>query len=348
MKDQKQLLLKSLKNDVPVFVLCGTDENAVETLHQYFEIAKKNGCDNAFLQDMKLAIEDFKVFQKQEPEKVKLPDMSPQIEESLYKSTQEHKSFNGKEQFDKPQYPIETLLQNEINEYVKKQNDKGINEDISNRDLVSPEFLKNYFSQELKVLNEFYELPKDVMLDFSHLFYEAEYRMQIKAGEILEAWGYLPKGSSESKIAEEGVNVVFLKEKINNERLSQIIESNNPIGTIYELFNSNEKLVESFIKQNNIEREFFTAESSYIEISDKDRFVSNYFESPEDEGISRSAIDNDFSKAKETAHKDNDILKQVIADRYSSSLNAQSSLKEIVNEKKNIEHSGKIVAEMSM
>ena len=163
MKDQKQLLLKSLNNDVPVFVICGTDENAVETMQKYFEIAKKNGCDNAFLQDMKLVIEDFKAFQRQEPEKVKLPDMSPKIEESIFKSTQEqhNKSFNGKEEFDKPQYPIETILQNEINEYIKLQNDKGINEDISNRDLVSPEFLKDYFSQELKMLNEFYKLPDE-------------------------------------------------------------------------------------------------------------------------------------------------------------------------------------------
>jgi hypothetical protein len=327
MKDQKQLLLKSLKNDVPVFVLCGTDENAVETLHQYFEIAKKNGCDNAFLQDMKLAIEDFKVFQKQEPEKVKLPDMSPQIEESIFKSTQEHKSFNGKEQFDKPQYPIETILQNEINEYIKKQNDKGINEDINNRDLVSPEFLKNYFSQELKMLNEFYELPKDVMLDFSHLSYEAEYRMQIKAGEILEAWGYLPKGSSESKIAEEGVNVVFLKEKINNERLSLIVESNNALGTIYELFNNDEKMAHEFVSQNGIGKEFFTAELSAIEVNDYSLYASNFFDTYPD--ANREDLDRSFAMNEEKAKEDNNVLKHAISDKIiSPTVNIQSHKKE--------------------
>lgn len=84
MKDQKQLLLKCQRNDIPVFVVCGSDVNSIETMEQYYIIAEKNGCSNEFLQDMKLAIEDFKAFRIQEPDKIKLPDMSPQIDESLY------------------------------------------------------------------------------------------------------------------------------------------------------------------------------------------------------------------------------------------------------------------------
>lgn len=324
MKDQKQLLLKSLNNDVPVFVICGTDENAIETMEKYFQIAQKNGCDNAFLQDMKLVIEDFKAFQRQEPEKVKLPDMSPKIEESIFKSTQEHKAFKGKEQFDKPQYPIETILLNEINEYIKNQH---VNENISRRDLVSPEFLKNYFSQELKMLNEFYELPKEVRLDYSHLFYEAECRMQIKGGEILEAWGYLPKGSSESKIVEEGVNVAFLKEKINNERLSLIVESNNALGTIYELFNNDEKMVHDFVSQNGIGKEFFTAELSAIEVNDYSLYASNFFDTYPD--ANREDLDRSFAMNEEKAKEDNNVLKHAISDKIiSPTVNIQSHKKE--------------------
>jgi len=92
MKDQKQLLLKSMSNDVPVFVICGTDKNAIETMEQYYLIAQKNGCNDDFLQDMRLAIDDFKAFREQEPEKVKLPDMSPQIEKSLYSSKEKEQS----------------------------------------------------------------------------------------------------------------------------------------------------------------------------------------------------------------------------------------------------------------
>ena len=96
MKDQKQLLLKSMNNDVPVFVICGTDKNAIETMEQYYQIAQKSGCTEDFLEDMRLVINDFKAFREQEPEKVKLPDMSPKIEESLYISKEKEQS--GKKQ----------------------------------------------------------------------------------------------------------------------------------------------------------------------------------------------------------------------------------------------------------
>lgn len=37
-------------------------------------IAVEKGCNSNFLEDLKLAIEDFKAFQCEEPEKVKIPD----------------------------------------------------------------------------------------------------------------------------------------------------------------------------------------------------------------------------------------------------------------------------------
>lgn len=74
MKDQKRILHKCLIDDIPAFVLCGTDICSIRTMEEYYKIAKEKGCSPDFLEDMKLAIEDFKIFQEQEPEKVKLPD----------------------------------------------------------------------------------------------------------------------------------------------------------------------------------------------------------------------------------------------------------------------------------
>ena len=74
MKDQKAILNKCLINDWPAFVIAGTDICAVETMEAYYEIAKKKGCSRHFLDDMKLVIEELKVFQKEEPEHIKIPD----------------------------------------------------------------------------------------------------------------------------------------------------------------------------------------------------------------------------------------------------------------------------------
>lgn len=44
------------------------------TMEAYYQIAVEKGCNSIFLEDLKLAIEDFKAFQCEEPEKVKIPD----------------------------------------------------------------------------------------------------------------------------------------------------------------------------------------------------------------------------------------------------------------------------------
>lgn len=74
MKDQKALLHKCLKNDIPAFVISGTDICAVETLIAYYKIAKEKGCSTTFLEDMKLVIDEMKQFQKEESEDVRIPD----------------------------------------------------------------------------------------------------------------------------------------------------------------------------------------------------------------------------------------------------------------------------------
>jgi hypothetical protein len=74
MKDQKAILIKCLKKDRPAFVISGTDICAVETMEAYYEIAKKKGCTDSFLEDMKLVIDEMKQFQKEEAELIRLPD----------------------------------------------------------------------------------------------------------------------------------------------------------------------------------------------------------------------------------------------------------------------------------
>ncbi len=48
---------------------------AVKTLQAYYNIAKENGADDDFLNDMKLVIDEMKLFQEQEPEKIKIPKL---------------------------------------------------------------------------------------------------------------------------------------------------------------------------------------------------------------------------------------------------------------------------------
>ena len=74
-KDQKKLLARCLENEIPVFVLTGTDALAVASLRAYISEACKMGCQEDFIQDLETNIlPDFRDFQLQEPEKVKLPD----------------------------------------------------------------------------------------------------------------------------------------------------------------------------------------------------------------------------------------------------------------------------------
>lgn len=74
MKDQRRLASRCLENDIPFFTLCGTDILAICTLEYYYLQAKGIGCDRAFLEDLKLLIDDFKAYAKEEVKTVKKPD----------------------------------------------------------------------------------------------------------------------------------------------------------------------------------------------------------------------------------------------------------------------------------
>ena len=74
-KDQRKLLNRCVLNEIPVFVLTGTDQCALAALKAYAEEAKRLGCNTDFIEDLEgNVIPDFQAFQEQEPEKVKLPD----------------------------------------------------------------------------------------------------------------------------------------------------------------------------------------------------------------------------------------------------------------------------------
>ena len=74
MKDQKAIVIKCIKNDYPAFVIAGTDPCAVETMNHYLDVAKEKGCSETFLLDMKQVIEEMALFQKEQPEAIKIPD----------------------------------------------------------------------------------------------------------------------------------------------------------------------------------------------------------------------------------------------------------------------------------
>lgn len=74
-KDQRKLLNKCVMNEIPVFVLTGTDKCAMAALQAYAAEARRLNCKGDFIVDLESnVIPDFKDFQQQESEKVKLPD----------------------------------------------------------------------------------------------------------------------------------------------------------------------------------------------------------------------------------------------------------------------------------
>lgn len=74
-KDQRRLLARCLESEIPVFVLTGTDQCAMAALRAYTAECHKLGCEPSFIQDLDTnVIPDFEAFQREESDKVKLPD----------------------------------------------------------------------------------------------------------------------------------------------------------------------------------------------------------------------------------------------------------------------------------
>jgi len=327
MKDQKQLLLKSLKNDVPVFVICGTDANAIKAMESYYKIAEEHGCDKDFLEDVKLKQEDFKAFLSQEPEKVKLPDMSPQIEESIY-SIKEKKLPEKTPELIK-QTTNENLLANfqneidEINNCLKYVQRTGLIKDGDNSAYInmndsSKQYIDDYFASLTKKLDRYYNCPIEIQPEYEWIVYEAQAGMQLRAGDLLESKGLLSKGSTEAMLAENGWNITYLRDR---EILEEIANCDNALSKIYELHGIDEDEVYNFLNRTSLTESFCKANNSAIEVSDHDRFVSNYYvDFDTTKYPSRDEIEKNFEKAKKTAFEDNIALKQAVSEKISTPL----------------------------
>jgi hypothetical protein len=74
MKDQKALLFRCIKNDVPAMVFSGNDILFLPLLKRYCEDAEEAGCTQEFLDDIQLRIEEFEKHIEMSPETIKLPD----------------------------------------------------------------------------------------------------------------------------------------------------------------------------------------------------------------------------------------------------------------------------------
>lgn len=74
MKDQKALLMRCLKNDIPAMVFSGNDILFLPLLRKYYNDAKDGGCTQEFLDDIKLRIEEFEKHIELSPNTIKLPD----------------------------------------------------------------------------------------------------------------------------------------------------------------------------------------------------------------------------------------------------------------------------------
>ena len=74
MKDQKALLFRCLRNDIPAMVFSGNDILFLPLLKRYYQDAKEAGCTREFLYDIQLRIEEFEKHVQMSPDTVKLPD----------------------------------------------------------------------------------------------------------------------------------------------------------------------------------------------------------------------------------------------------------------------------------
>ncbi|MDR1272954.1 MAG: hypothetical protein LBK12_00235 [Odoribacteraceae bacterium] len=75
MRDQLALLRKCLRDDVPAVVISAKDICSVPVLRHYLEEAIARGCDAEFIEDFRAVLNGFILFQQEEPENVKVPDL---------------------------------------------------------------------------------------------------------------------------------------------------------------------------------------------------------------------------------------------------------------------------------
>lgn len=95
MKDQCKLLRDCRNNDIPAVVFQGDDKCAIEILEAAKEIYRKNGCTIEFLYDWQLLVNDFKAYQAESPDTVKLPGITLTETELIREEMDRIKTDNG-------------------------------------------------------------------------------------------------------------------------------------------------------------------------------------------------------------------------------------------------------------
>lgn len=70
----KRIIENGEANGIPIFVLTAKDAISLSTLARYRDLCKANECPISHISEVELRINDFKEWQKKNPDKIKMPD----------------------------------------------------------------------------------------------------------------------------------------------------------------------------------------------------------------------------------------------------------------------------------
>ena len=70
----KKIIEDSEAKGIPIFVLTAKDFVSVSIIDRYRDLCKAEECDQAHITEIGTRIDDFRQWQKANPDKVKLPD----------------------------------------------------------------------------------------------------------------------------------------------------------------------------------------------------------------------------------------------------------------------------------
>lgn len=91
--------------------------------------------------------------------------------------------------------------ENETNHFLRHIQECGRLPRDHYMEKVENQFIKNHFAPEIQKLNDFHNRPD--RCDCGDIETEARFRMQKKAGDLLESKGLLPKGSTEEMLVKK-------------------------------------------------------------------------------------------------------------------------------------------------
>lgn len=72
-KDDK-ILKDAEEQNIPVFVLSAKDSTSIATLNHYFDLCSRMECNEEHLTGISSRISEFKAYQVENPDMIKLPD----------------------------------------------------------------------------------------------------------------------------------------------------------------------------------------------------------------------------------------------------------------------------------